>query len=146
MPDAEYDFCFSHLCIFAEESPLKNTQSCLYSSELLYNGRSFSVPGKEFEHLIDSHGPEHVTCLMQKVISALEHLERFAAASDAEEATIENLRATITHLELEEVKKNEEKHRHSKVRIQNSPPPPLPPWLADYFNGNQLSQKMSFVS
>ena len=74
-------------------------------------------PGKEFEQLIDSHGPDHVTSLMQKVISALEHLERFAGASDAEEATLEDLRATITHLELEEIKKNEEKHRHSKVII-----------------------------
>ena len=65
--------------------------------------------------MIDSHGPEHVTSLMQKVISALEHLEKFAAAGDTEEATIEHLRATITHLELEQIKKTEEKHRHSKV-------------------------------
>ena len=76
--------------------------------------------GKEFERLIDSHGPEHVTSLMQKVISALEHLERFAANSDSEEATIENLRATITHLELEQIKKNEEKHRHSKVLVRGN--------------------------
>ena len=34
------------------------------------------LSGKEFERLIDSHGPEHVTELMQKVISALEHLEQ----------------------------------------------------------------------
>ena len=71
--------------------------------------------GKEFEHLIDSHGPEHVTGLMQKVISALEHLERFAAEADSEETTIESLRATIMHLEMGEVKKNEEKHRQAKV-------------------------------
>merc|ERR1719154_309110 len=31
--------------------------------------------GKEFEHLIDQHGAEQVTSLMQKVISALEHVE-----------------------------------------------------------------------
>ena len=73
-------------------------------------------PGKEFEHLIDSHGPDHVTGLMQKVISALEHLERFAGEADAEEATLEGLRTTITHLEMEGVKKNEERQRHAKVQ------------------------------
>ena len=36
------------------------------------------ITGKEFEVLIDSHGPEHVTPLMQKVISALEDLEKLA--------------------------------------------------------------------
>ena len=68
--------------------------------------------GKEFERLIDSHGPEHVTELMQKVISALEHLEQFAATSDSERDTIECLQRTVTHLELEEAKKVEERQRN----------------------------------
>ena len=71
--------------------------------------------GKEFEVLIDSHGPEHVTQLMQKVISALEHLESLSATRDQEKETIENLRTTISHLEIEDTKKNEEKHRNAKV-------------------------------
>jgi len=70
--------------------------------------------GKEFEVLIDSHGPDHVTQLMQKVISTLEHLEKLAALGDAERETIENLRTTISHLELEDTKKNEERQRNSK--------------------------------
>ena len=71
--------------------------------------------GKEFELVIDSHGPEHISGLMQKVISALEHLERFAAEADAEEENMEQLRSTITHLEREEAKKNEERQRITKV-------------------------------
>ena len=35
---------------------------------------------------------------MQKVISALEHLERFAAEADAETDTMDQLRSTINHL------------------------------------------------
>lgn len=64
--------------------------------------------------MIDSHGPEHVTQLMQKVISALEHLEKLAGSSDLERETIENLRTTISHLELEDTKKNEERQRNAK--------------------------------
>jgi hypothetical protein len=51
--------------------------------------------GKEFEVLIDSHGPEHVTGLMQKVISALEHLEELSAEKESENQLVENLKATI---------------------------------------------------
>ena len=65
--------------------------------------------------LIDSHGPEHVTQLMQKVISALEYLEKLAASRDQEKETIEGLRTTISHLELENTKKNEERQRNAKV-------------------------------
>ena len=70
------------------------------------------LSGKEFERLIDSHGPEHVTELMQKVISALEHLEQFASSADSERDTIECLQRTVTHLELEEAKKVEERQRN----------------------------------
>lgn len=78
-------------------------------------GNFYNPSGKEFEVLIDSHGPEHVTQLMQKVISALEHLEKLAGSSDVERETIENLRTTISHLELEDTKKNEERQRNAKV-------------------------------
>ncbi len=66
--------------------------------------------------MIDSHGPDHVSGLMQKVISALEHLERFAADSDAEEDALEQLRRTVSHLEREEAKRNEERQRVATVR------------------------------
>merc|ERR1719154_218633 len=56
--------------------------------------------GKEFEHLIDQHGAEQVTSLMQKVISALEHLEI--------------LRKTIEHLEHEETKKADERLKYAR--------------------------------
>ena len=66
--------------------------------------------------LIDSHGPEHVTPLMQKVISALEDLEKLAATRDQERETIDSLKTTISHLELEDTKKKEETQRNAKVR------------------------------
>ncbi len=70
--------------------------------------------------MIDSHGPDHVSGLMQKVISALEHLERFAADSDAEEDALEQLRRTVSHLEREEAKRNEERQRVATVRERRS--------------------------
>ena len=73
------------------------------------------MAGKEFELLIDSHGPEHVTQLMQKVISALEHLEQLSAEKEGENQLVDNLKTTITHLELEDHKRSEERHRHDKV-------------------------------
>lgn len=90
--------------------------SCL-AEKRINNRNTKNVPfsGKEFEVLIDSHGPEHVTQLMQKVISALEHLEKLSGSCDAERETIENLRTTISHLELEDTKKKEETQRNAKV-------------------------------
>ena len=38
---------------------------------------------QEFEELIDLHGPDQVTQLMQKVISALEQLEVFPTSSSS---------------------------------------------------------------
>ena len=70
--------------------------------------------GREFESLIDSHGAEHVTKLMQKVISALEHLELLSAEKDKEKATIDNLQSLVKHLELEDSKKVEERQRNAK--------------------------------
>jgi len=70
--------------------------------------------GREFEALIDSHGADHITGLMQKVISALEHLETLSGERDAEAATIDSLQSQVKHLELEDSKKVEERHRNAK--------------------------------
>ena len=72
--------------------------------------------GKEFEILIDSHGPDHVTQLMQKVISALEHLESLSSEKEGENHLVDTLKTTITRLELEDLKRSEERHRHDRVR------------------------------
>lgn len=70
--------------------------------------------GREFEALIDSHGADHITGLMQKVISALEHLEALSGERDAEAATIDKLQSQVKHLELEDSKKVEERQRNAK--------------------------------
>ena len=73
------------------------------------------ITGKEFETLIDSHGPEHVQNLMQKVINTLEQLEKLASEKDKENSTIDSLQNIVTHLELEESKKQEERQRNARV-------------------------------
>ena len=67
---------------------------------------------QEFEELIDSHGAEHITCLMQKVISALEHLEDLVQKNDSERTVIDDLKKTIEHLEHEDTKKIEERKKY----------------------------------
>ena len=57
---------------------------------------------------------------MQKVISALEHLEKLAATRDQEKETIDTLRTTISHLELEDTKKKEETQRNAKVSLDET--------------------------
>jgi len=70
--------------------------------------------GKEFEELIDHHGADQVTSLMQKVISALEHLEVLVQKNDSELILIEDLKKTIEHLEHEDTKKNDERHKYAR--------------------------------
>lgn len=70
--------------------------------------------GKEFEELIDQNGADKVTQLMQKVISALEQLEVLVQRNDSEQLLVEDLRRTIEHLEHEEHKKNDERHKYAK--------------------------------
>lgn len=70
--------------------------------------------GKEFEELIDQHGPDQVTQLMQKVIAALEQLEVLVQRNDSELLLIEELRRTIEHLEHEDSKKTEERLRYAR--------------------------------
>ena len=69
---------------------------------------------QEFEQLIDQHGAEEVTCLMQKVISALEHLEILVQNNETELQTIDELRKTIEHLEHEETKKADERLKYAR--------------------------------
>ena len=89
---------------------------------------------QEFEELIDLHGPDQVTQLMQKVISALEQLEVMSCyvyiyrdnhwnatfnqvlvqRNDSELLMIEELRRTIEHLEHEDNKKTEERHKYAR--------------------------------
>ena len=80
------------------------------------------VAGKEFEGLIDSHGPDHIQQLMQKVINALEQLEKLASEKDKENTAIDSLQNMVAHLELEETKKVEERQRNARVRIHTSVP------------------------
>ena len=74
--------------------------------------RNFSF--QEFEELIDHHGADQVTSLMQKVISALEHLEVLVQKNDSELILIEDLKKTIEHLEHEDTKKNDERHKYAR--------------------------------
>ena len=69
---------------------------------------------QEFEELIDHHGADQVTSLMQKVISALEHLEVLVQKNDSELILIEDLKKTIEHLEHEDTKKNDERHKYAR--------------------------------
>jgi len=70
--------------------------------------------GKEFEILIDQHGAEQVTQLMQKVISALEQLELLVQKNDSELLLIEDLRKTIEHMQHEDNKKVEASHKYAR--------------------------------
>ena len=85
--------------------------------------------GKEFETLIDSHGPDHVQHLMQKVINALEQLERLASEKDKENSAVDSLQTMVEHLEVEENKKQEERQRNARVRIV---------WVMKYFLMNMF--------
>ena len=51
---------------------------------------------------------------MQKVITALEHLEDLVQKNDTERTVIEELRKNIEHLEHEDSKKNEERIRYAR--------------------------------
>ena len=64
--------------------------------------------------MIDQHGAEQVTSLMQKVISALEHLEVLVQHNEAEQEVIEDLNKTIEHLEHEESKKADERIKYAR--------------------------------
>lgn len=74
--------------------------------------------GKEFEKLIDSHGPELVRGLMPKVICALEHLEALAAKYETEDSELDRLKGTIEQLQNEKQETAEHRHRFEQVSSQ----------------------------
>ena len=73
--------------------------------------------GKEFESIIDRHGPEAVTDLMPKVITCLEHLEFFSNKNAKENTEISELKTTVEKLEQEKSAKAEERAKFEKVII-----------------------------
>ncbi|XP_068235207.1 RILP-like protein homolog isoform X1 [Palaemon carinicauda] len=70
--------------------------------------------GKEFEKLIDRNGADAVTGLMPMVISALEQLEKLATRHESTTSYIEELRATIAHLENEKIGKAEDRVKYER--------------------------------
>ncbi|KAK8718652.1 hypothetical protein OTU49_014571, partial [Cherax quadricarinatus] len=70
--------------------------------------------GKEFEKIIDRNGAEAVTGLMPRVISALEQLEKLATRHESTSSYIQELRATIIHLENEKIGKAEDRQRYER--------------------------------
>ena len=72
--------------------------------------------GKEFELIIDNHGPEAVTELMPKVITVLEHLENLASRNQKENAEIVELRYAVEKLQTEKAAKAEQRERYEQVR------------------------------
>lgn len=72
--------------------------------------------GKEFEKIIDEYGPDVLTSLMPRVITALEQLERVAEKQEASGAAIEELRSTISVLETHKIGQAEHRLRYARVR------------------------------
>ncbi|EEB14653.1 Vimentin, putative [Pediculus humanus corporis] len=70
--------------------------------------------GKEFEKIIDGHGPDIVMSLMPKVIYALEHLENFSLQNEKENTIVQDLKSKITKLELEKIEKAEDQKRFER--------------------------------
>ncbi len=73
--------------------------------------------GKEFETIIDNHGPEAVTELMPKVISVLEHLEILAAKNQKENAEIGELRFAVEKLQAEKIARAEQREKYEQVSL-----------------------------
>lgn len=61
--------------------------------------------GKECEKIIDCYGAEAVTCLMPKVVNALEMLESLASHNENENTTIQVLTDRVASLENEILEK-----------------------------------------
>ena len=66
---------------------------------------------------------------MQKVINALEQLERLASEKDKENSAVDSLQTMVEHLEVEENKKQEERQRNARVsRV----------WIMNYLPWNRF--------
>ena len=66
---------------------------------------------------------------MQKVINALEQLERLASEKDKENSAVDSLQTMVEHLEVEENKKQEERQRNARVSIV---------WIVEYLLMNRF--------
>ncbi|TGZ73925.1 hypothetical protein CRM22_001230, partial [Opisthorchis felineus] len=70
--------------------------------------------GKEFEAIIDRHGPDSVSSLMPKVINVLEELEDFASRFDSEGRELVTLQLAVRRLELEKCERANDRTRSEK--------------------------------
>lgn len=73
-----------------------------------------SQVGKEFEHTIDTFGPESVAKLMPRVICVLEHLEVICLQKEEYEMKVDEMRVQIMQLEHEKSAK-----AVNRVRFEN---------------------------
>lgn len=70
--------------------------------------------GKEFEKIIDQHGPDAVTSIMPRVIVALEHLECLASKNERENTKLQELGDHISKLEHEKTERAQDRLRFEK--------------------------------
>lgn len=71
--------------------------------------------GKEFESIINKHGPYSVSNLMSKVIVVLEELEDFVTHFGLEKREINTLQSMVHRLESEKSERNRDNARREKV-------------------------------
>lgn len=74
--------------------------------------------GKDFEAIIDKHGPDSVASLMPKVISVLEELEDYAQRFEAEDREISTLQVAAERLEREKLERVQDREKYEKELIQ----------------------------
>ncbi|KAL1502704.1 hypothetical protein ABEB36_007811 [Hypothenemus hampei] len=70
--------------------------------------------GKECEKIIDRYGPDAVTALMPKVISALEMLENLATKNERENTLLNELQLKISQLENDKLEKAEYRQKFER--------------------------------
>uniref|UniRef100_A0A0V0JA69 RILP-like protein 1 n=3 Tax=Schistocephalus solidus TaxID=70667 RepID=A0A0V0JA69_SCHSO len=69
--------------------------------------------GKEFETIIDKHGPDSVCSLMPKVIHILEELEDYASRLESQDGEILALQAAVDRIEFERLS-----HAQDRLRCE----------------------------
>lgn len=70
--------------------------------------------GNAMSKAIEVYGADAMTELMPKVINVLELLENFAATSEHEMATVDDLRCRVAQLEIDKIGKQEDRIRYEK--------------------------------
>ncbi|VDL95310.1 unnamed protein product [Schistocephalus solidus] len=71
--------------------------------------------GKEFETIIDKHGPDSVCSLMPKVIHILEELEDYASRLESQDGEILALQAAVDRIEFERLSHAQDRLRCEQV-------------------------------